>query len=238
MTELKKKSICLVDDDEDLTSLISRYLSANDYEVHVIHDGQDACDKIPLIKPDLILLDVMLPSMDGLSVCRHLKSEYNFPIIMLTALDDDIDEVAGLEIGADDYLSKPVSPQILLARVNAILRRTPKTISKSTIKKTPFHTLRSFDLKIDCLQQTVTYAERQIPLSANEMRVLWVLTKNYGEVLSRETLYEAIFSDKFELSDRTIDLCVSRIRKQFDTFIEKKDIIKTVRNEGYLINLS
>ena len=226
------ETILIIDDDAELTSLISQFLTMNGYQVSVEHNGANALTTVSDIKPDLIVLDLMLPGVDGLTICRQLKPDFINPIIMLTALDDDIDEVTGLEVGADDYLCKPIKPRVLLAHIRAQLRRQShfKNLSLQDIKQ-----VSNGALTIDIRKRIVRYNKKEITLSSAEFDLLWVLAMNAGSIISRDQLHKEIFNLDYDGFDRSIDLRISRLRKKLDDDPKEPKIIKTIRNKGYLL---
>ena len=226
------ETILIIDDDAELTSLISQYLTMNGYQVSVEHNGANALTTVAHIQPDLIVLDLMLPGVDGLTICRQLKPNFINPIIMLTALDDDIDEVTGLEVGADDYLCKPIKPRVLLAHIRAQLRRQShlKNLTPQDIKH-----VSNGALTIDIRKRIVRYNEKEITLSSAEFDLLWVLAMNAGSIISRDQLHKEIFKLDYDGFDRSIDLRISRLRKKLGDDPKEPKIIKTIRNKGYLL---
>lgn len=224
--------ILLVDDDVELTSLISQFLAMNGFDVEVESNGDHAIKRIWSVKPDLIVLDLMLPGLDGLSICRSIREDFFGPIIMLTALDDDIDEVTGLEVGADDYLCKPIKPRVLLAHIRAQLRRHTH-ISQQL--DTNIKTALSDELVIDATKRKVSYQQQDILLTCAEFDLLWVLASHAGRIISRDELHQEIFRLAYDGLDRSIDLRISRLRKKLSDNSKEPNIIKTIRNKGYLL---
>lgn len=224
--------ILLVDDDVELTSLISQFLTMNGFDVEVESNGDHAIKRIWSVKPDLIVLDLMLPGLDGLSICRSIREDFFGPIIMLTALDDDIDEVTGLEVGADDYLCKPIKPRVLLAHIRAQLRRHTH-ISQQL--DTNIKTALSDELVIDATKRKVSYQQQDILLTCAEFDLLWVLASHAGRIISRDELHQEIFRLTYDGLDRSIDLRISRLRKKLSDNSKEPNIIKTIRNKGYLL---
>ncbi len=222
--------ILLVDDDVALTQLVGKYLRENGFDVTTVHDGTEAANAIRNDPPDLVVLDVMLPGADGLSVCREVRSHYQGPILMLTALSDDIDQVAGLELGADDYLAKPVRPRVLLARVRALLRRA--TIDSREVDD---RRIDAGPLTIDRSTRQAAVSGAQVDLTSAEFELLWILAQSRGRVVSRDALYEKTMRIPFDGVDRTIDLRVSRLRRKLGDDTQCPTIIKTVRGRGYLL---
>jgi two-component system, OmpR family, response regulator RstA len=226
--------ILLVDDDQELTALIGQFLTSNGYAVMIEHDGHNIMSYIQGSDvPDLIILDLMLPGKDGLTICKEIRELYQRPIVMLTALDDDIDEVTGLEVGADDYLAKPVKPRVLLAHIRAQLRiqeRMELFDCDATSQE-----IKTADLTIDDTSRSVSLRGKPIELTSAEFDLLWLLAENIGTTVSRESLHQQIFKLEFDGLDRSIDLRISRIRKKLGEDPKCPRLIKTVRNKGYLL---
>ncbi|WP_251360025.1 response regulator [Kangiella sp. TOML190] len=227
-----KNTILLVEDDVKLSALTADFLRINDFEVTIIENGLEAIEFVKKQTPMAVILDIMLPGVDGLTVCRSLRETYNGPILMLTALDDDIDEVVGLETGADDYLTKPIKPRVLLAHLRALLRRI-EAIEQPSQPKTP--KLLGKNLAIDPKSRTVTVANEMVHLTTAEYNLLWLLAEKSGEVLSREELHRKTFRIEYDGLDRSIDLRISRLRKKLGDDPRVPFIIKTIRGEGYLL---
>jgi len=229
--------ILIVEDDERLAELTREYLSNNGLSVSVEHNGAAAVERIKAEQPDLVILDLMLPGEDGLGVCRLVRSEYSGPIIMLTARTDELDQVVGLEVGADDYISKPVTPRLLLARISAMLRRSSKLKAASdTIGlQEPTDARHHFgSLIIDNSMREAWLGEEDIDLTSAEFDLLWLLASNAGRVLSREEIFSALRGISYNGQDRSIDVRVSRIRSKIGDDPEHPRRIKTVRSRGYL----
>ncbi|WP_286263351.1 response regulator [Thalassotalea atypica] len=227
---MSNNTVLIIDDDVELTQLISQYLSTNGLTVFAYHDGSNINQQLELHKPDVIILDLMLPAIDGLTICKNIRSSFNGAIIMLTALGDDIDEVTGLEVGADDYLAKPVKPRVLLAHIRAQIRR------QSTLQQTVVEScIQCFEgrIKLDAGNRSVLMDEQVISLSSAEFDLLWLLAQKVGHIVKREALHEAIFRLPYDGIDRSIDLRISRIRKKLSDDPKVPSIIKTVRNVGY-----
>lgn len=240
--------ILLVDDDTDLNRLVQRFLSRNGYNVLLETRGDRAADLIVAANPILVILDIMLPGLDGLSICRTVRPLFDGPILMLTALDGAIDEVAGLETGADAYLSKPVRPRVLLAHIRALLRRTnPNDPSNSTNQNaqiTGVHivekglngdTLDLGDLQISESRRTVWLDGQNILLTSGEFNTLWLLANHAGKILSRDTLHRHVRGLEHDGLDRSVDQHVSKIRKKLGDDPKAPTIIKSVRGIGYLL---
>jgi len=226
--------ILLVDDDVELTQLISQYLSSNGYEVLCLHNGDTIETVISEFSPDIIVLDLMLPGIDGLSICKNIRASFHGAIIMLTALGDDIDEVTGLEVGADDYLAKPIKPRVLLAHIRAQLRRQ-STLSQASSESIIY--CFGNNIKVDESNRSVFNQQTEVILSSAEFDLLWLLAQKVGTITKREDLHQQIFRLPYDGIDRSIDLRISRIRKKLNDDPKEPQIIKTVRNVGYLLAL-
>lgn len=220
--------VLLVDDDVQLGELIVDYLSPHGFEIETVTDGDLAVSKILTENPDAVLLDVNLPGTDGFSICREVRDQFHGPIILLTARDTETDEVLGLEFGADDFLAKPVSPRVLLARLRTHLRRLPTEETSS-----PENTLSVGGLKIDRGRRSVSVAGNMISLSTAEFDLLWMLAQQAGAVVSRATLFESLHGFKFDGFDRSIDLRVSRLRKKLGDDPHQPKLILSIRGIGY-----
>lgn len=233
MTDTQASPILLVEDDHKLAQLIIEFLQLNGFVVHHIDNGERAAEYIIKTPPQLVILDVMLPGMDGLAVCRKVRPVFSGPIVMLTALNDDIDEVAGLETGADDYLGKPVKPRVLLAHIRALLRRLDRQTSDETDE--PSGLITSGPININTRQRTVTVNDLDADLTTSEYNLLLLLAEKKGQVVSRDYLHQQIFRLEFDGLDRTIDIRISRLRKKLGDDSKSPQYIKTVRGEGYLL---
>lgn len=224
-----KPYVLLVEDDERLASLVQEYLSKHGFFVRVQGRGDLAVADILDSKPDLLVLDIMLPGIDGLEVCRRVRQQFTAPILMLTARDEDIDQIVGLELGADDYINKPVQPRLLLARINAHLRR-----ANTQDPVVDQETLSFGSLHLDLIAREVQLNSRNIDLSTNEFDVLALLASNAGNVLNRDTILRAIRGIEYDGVDRSVDIAVSRLRRKLGDESQPAKRIKTVRNKGYL----
>lgn len=225
-----QQRIILVEDDVDLAGLIRDRLQAEGFAVHLETDGKAAADAIPREQPDLVILDIMLPGMDGFQVCRRVRPGYQGPILILTARGEDLDEVLGLELGADDYVIKPVRPRVLLARVRALLRRPTLPEEPARPRR-----LELGDLAVDAGRREVVLAGRNVELTTVEFDLLWYLAERAGEVVSRQDLYRSIYNLDYDGLDRSIDVYVSRLRQKLDDDPTAPRLIKTVRGTGYLL---
>ena len=222
--------ILVVDDETSVTDLIGYNLKKAHYEVLVAHDGEAALQAAEKHKPDLILLDLMLPKIDGLDVCRQLRKSSQVPIIMVTARGEETDRVIGLELGADDYLCKPFSMRELMARIKAVLRRNQKEITKSP---TAAILTGPSGLALDEDSRTVTLNEIPLPLTRLEFDLIQHLILNSGRVLSREQLLSQAWGYDFVGGVRAVDSAVKRLRKKIQQIDANLTLIETVRGIGY-----
>ncbi|MDN0074761.1 winged helix-turn-helix domain-containing protein [Crenobacter sp. SG2303] len=228
------QQIFLVEDDERLAELVSAYLTKHGYGVTVHPRGDTAEAAILETKPDLVILDVMLPGKDGFEVCKGLRPHYAGLILMMTARDDEIDEILGLELGADDYLAKPVEPRRLLARVRALLRRAGEHEGGSSDDRA----LSFGRFSISQATREATLDHAPIELTTAEFDLLWLLASQAGLVLSRDDIMNALRGIGFDGLDRSIDARISRLRKKLDDNPDSPTRIKTVRGKGYLFSKS
>ncbi len=219
--------ILVVEDDESLARWIADYLVSHGFMVSVATRGDEALLLIESDTPDLVILDLNLPILDGLEVCRRARLFYNNPILMLTARDDDTDEILGLNSGADDYLGKPVTPRILLARVRALLRRGKPSASSTQV------TVGS--LSIDTESRTVKLDDQIVSVSTHEFDVLLLLANNVGQALSRDALVSEIRGIEYDGFDRSVDVCISRLRRKLRDDANTPQRIKTLRGTGYML---
>jgi two-component system response regulator RstA len=227
--------ILIVEDDARLASLTKEYLEGNGFQISVESDGSSAAERIANEQPDLVILDVMLPGEDGLSICRKVKINNEVPILMLTARTDDMDQVLGLEMGADDYVAKPVRPRVLLARIRALLRRAESQPQGQLESNEPEASRIEFgDLVIDSAMREAWLQGESIDLTSAEFDLLWLLASNAGRVLTREEIFTALRGIEYDGQDRSIDVRVSRIRPKVGDDPMHPRRIKTVRSKGYL----
>ena len=219
--------LMLVEDDARLAALITEYLHGYEFTVDLVHRGDLALARFEATQPDVVVLDLMLPGLDGMVVCRQIRAVSNVAILILTAREDSYDEVSGLEQGADDFVIKPVQPRILLARLRALLRRVQD-------KAAPAQTLVFGALTISKHDRRVVWREQTLLLSNSEYKLLLVLAENAGVVLSRDAILKKLRGIEFDGMDRSIDNHISRLRRQVDDAQSEK--IKTVWGEGYLFS--
>jgi two-component system alkaline phosphatase synthesis response regulator PhoP len=221
------KRVLVVDDDVKTVELVKLYLNRDGYRVFTAYDGVEALRLARESHPDLIVLDLMLPGIDGLQVCRTLRSESDVPIIMLTAKTTDQDKLTGLDLGADDYVTKPFSPKELAARVRAVLRRLPGERGPEQIKHGA--------LTVDFLKHEASLAGRPLNLTTVEFKLLGILVKEPGRVFSRAKLIEKALGYDFEGFDRTIDVHILNLRQKLEPDPKHPKYIKTVYGAGYKI---
>lgn len=221
-------NILLVEDDQRLANLTQMFLGKRGYTVQIEDNGSRAVKRILKEQPDLVILDLMLPGEDGLSVCRRVRSAYKGPILIFTAQTDDSNQIIGLEIGADDYVMKPIQPDVLLARVRALLRRT-ETIEE----KTQPATIEVANIKVDYTKREVLVDEQLIEMTSSEFDLLWLLMLRAGDVLSRDDILANMRGIEYDGLDRSIDVRISKIRKKIGDDMQQPIRIKTIRGKGY-----
>ncbi|MCF6437915.1 response regulator transcription factor [Pseudoalteromonas luteoviolacea] len=225
-------TILLVEDDESLAQWVADYLNNQGYDTKCCHRGDEVVAMVKQLNPDLVLLDIMLPGQDGISVCRELRQFYNKPIIMLTAKDEEMDEVIGLEVGASDYVIKPVRPRALLARIKANARAAQESSNKEQKNSA---LLAVGNLKIDTQSRKVLVAEKEVVISSAEYLLLHFLASNAGEVVSRDAVFKATKGREYDGLDRSVDVLISALRKKFDDDPQNPEKIKTIWGKGYLL---
>jgi two-component system alkaline phosphatase synthesis response regulator PhoP len=216
-------TILVADDEDSIAQLAKLYLSKEGYTVHTARDGQEALDAVRRLKPDLLVLDLMMPRIDGWEVCRRLRKDSVMPIIMLTARADDVDKIVGLELGADDYLPKPFNPRELVARVKAVLRRTQAAA-------TPDAVIAVGDLRVDPARREVRAGGRAVQLRGQEFELLLVLAQNEGRVMTREALLSKAWGYDYVGESRTVDVHVAAVREKLKGATTH---IQSVRGLGY-----
>lgn len=225
-----KQKVLIVDDEQSIRTLLDYNLKQAGYETIMAIDGEEAVEKTEQEKPDLILLDLMIPKMDGIEVCKLLRKRHiNIPIIMLTAKSEELDKVLGLEIGADDYMTKPFSPREVMARVKAVLRRTISIIEGDQT----LDTLSSGPIKIYLEQYEAYLAEEKLEFTPKEFELLVYFVRNKNRVLSRDVLLSAVWNYDFAGDTRIVDVHVSHLREKIEENTRKPLFIKTVRGIGY-----
>ena len=217
------KTILVVDDERNIVELVRLYLEKEGFYVVAASDGEQALVQFELTDPDLVVLDVMLPKLDGFEVCRELRRRGDVPILMLTARSEDIDAIVGLELGADDYVTKPFNPRALVARVKAILRRTDVTAKGG-------RPIQVGDLRIDPRRREASVGDRRLDLRAREFDLLAALARDPGVVLSRDALLEDVWGTDFPGETRTVDVHVAEVRKKLG---DDGPQVETIRGIGY-----
>ncbi|HZR55909.1 MAG TPA: response regulator transcription factor [Terriglobales bacterium] len=222
--------ILVIDDDVELCTLVAEYLEPEGFHVEAIHDGRVGLERALNGDQLLVVLDVMLPGMNGFDVLRQIRNTSKIPVLLLTARGEDVDRIVGLEIGADDYLPKPFNPRELVARIRAVLRRTQGSDKNDDVPDV----VRVGDVELDPATRTVTQNGKEVELTSVEFNLLQVLLREAGRVVTREHLVDAVLGRKFSPFDRSIDMHVSKVRKKLGDSDSGTDHIKTVRGVGYI----
>ncbi|MCH8801155.1 MAG: response regulator transcription factor [Chloroflexi bacterium] len=220
--------ILVVDDDPNVVELVRLYLERDGHEVLTANDGVTGLEMAREEQPDLIVLDLMMPRMDGMEVCRTLRAESSVPVIMLTAMVEEDNRLAGLDLGADDYVTKPFSPRELAARVRAVLRRTARDrddAGPGSLESGPF--------AVDFRQRTVSVAGTPITLTPTEFRLIALLVREPGRIFTREQIIDRVFGYDFDGFDRTVDAHMSSLRRKVDVVAGTAKLIQTVYGSGY-----
>lgn len=225
--------VMLVEDDERLAALVMEYLHSYEFAVDLVPRGDLAVAHFKATSPDMVVLDLMLPGLDGMVVCRQIRELSKVPILILTAREDSYDEVSALEQGADDFVSKPVQPRILLARLRALVRRIP---SPDNLAHAQEEQLQFGSLAISRSDRLVHWKQQVVDLSNTEFKLLMILVEAPGKVLSRDDILKKMRGIEFDGLDRSIDNLISRLRRRFDD--QNSERIKTVWGEGYLFSPS
>jgi len=220
--------ILLVEDDQPLAQLVSDYLCNSGFQVHIETNGLAAVQYIRQYNPELVLLDIMLPGISGMDVCRQVRHFYTGPILMLTALDEDMDQMLGLELGADDYVIKPVKPRLLLSRIRALLRR-------SSVQTPNEQACDNSQLKIDPSSRQVSFANAALKLTTAEFELLLLLARHQGQIVSRDSIVQSLRGFDYDGLDRSIDRRISRLRRKLMDDSQDPQLIKTIRGKGYML---
>lgn len=229
--------ILIVEDDRELADWIGDYLVQKGYSVTKTGRGDDAVTIIRDSNPDAVILDGMLPGLDGLDVCKAVRPDFSNPIIMLTARDGEVDEILGLEIGADDYITKPVRARVLLTRLRKLLQRSMSSAVSTTKSEKEIrnpHRLSFNNLIIDRQARLVSLCNEKIKISSNEFDLLWLLGQRAGEIVSRDELFQQLKGHDYDGFNRAIDLRISRLRKKLADDSTEPYRIKTIWGKGYL----
>lgn len=229
--------IVYVEDDPDVGALIAAYLGKHDMDVVVEPRGDNAEATIARENPDLVLLDIMLPGKDGMTLCRDLRGQWAGPIVLLTSLDSDMNHILSLEMGANDYILKTTPPAVLLARLRLHLRQRPTSASNTSPAQpalTPHKAIRFGTLSIDPVNRQVLLSGNNIALSTADFDLLWELATHAGQIMDRDALLKNLRGVTYDGMDRSVDVAISRLRKKLLDSATEPYRIKTVRNKGYL----
>ncbi|MBN1626220.1 MAG: response regulator transcription factor [Deltaproteobacteria bacterium] len=231
-----KKKVLIIDDDQKLQEILKEYLEEDEFHVISLLDGANCLPIIDLEAPDIVILDVMLPSGSGLDVMSKIKKKYVVPVIMLTAKGEDTDRIVGLELGADDYLPKPFNPRELVARMRAVMRRNVFTDGNaySHHDDTP---IKVENIILNRAKQTVFVGSKEIELTLTEFKILEVMMRNRDVILSRDRLMNLAMGKDFMAFDRVIDVHVSKLRSKLHAYPDSPHYIKTVRGTGYMFTV-
>lgn len=230
---MSDKTILVVDDERNIVELVKLYLSNEGYTIETAYNGREGLRKFNQVQPALVVLDLMLPEMDGYEVCRQIRKESSVPIIMLTARGDDVDTIVGLELGADDYMAKPFNPRELVARVKAVLRRT-EPVAAGTVAGSK-NQIELGNTLIDLARHEVTIEDKSVELRAKEFDLLRVLAQNIGIVLDRDRLLNLVWGYEYFGDTRTVDVHIAHLR---DKLQGSSAQVQTVRGTGYKLIIS
>lgn len=227
--------VLIVEDEVKIAELVADYLRASDYQTHHIINGNEVIQWVKANTPDLILLDLMLPGKDGLTLCREIRTFSNVPIIMLTARVEEIDRILGLDLGADDYICKPFSPREVVSRSNALLRRMQmfQVDSNSTQNTASITTIEGSSLSIDRNNYTALFKQQTLNLTPAEFRLLSILSRAPIRVYSRQQLIDQLYDDDRIVTNRTVDTHVKNLRKKLQNAGAENDIIASIYGVGY-----
>lgn len=224
---MREQTILIVDDDKNIREILALYFTKENFTVEEAADGVEAIRKVEQLKPSMILLDIMMPVLDGIEVCRQIRKFSRVPIIMLTARAEDDDRIMGLELGADDYVTKPFNPREVVARVNAVLRRAPDS------EFTKADVLHFTNLEVNINEHTITTFGQTVPLTSKEMELLWCLASHHGRTFSREMLLEKVWGYTYCGETRTVDSHIKRLRQKLGIKDTSPWDIQTVWGVGY-----
>ena len=229
------QKILIVDDEKEIRDLIEIYLKSEGYETLKAADGEEALNILNREDPDLIILDIMMPKMNGIDACLKIREERQMPIIMLSAKSEDVDKILGLNMGADDYLTKPFNPLELVARVKSQLRRFYKLNPRAIKKEDDGKTINIEDMVINLDTHEIFIGDKEIKLTPTEFDILVLLAKNKGKVFSIANIYESVWNQEFLESDNTVMVHIRKIREKIEENPRKPKFIKTVWGVGYKI---
>ncbi len=232
MEEALNAHLLVVDDDDGLRNLLEQYLTGNGYTVSLAASGSEMDEVLTQTQPDLVILDLMMPGEDGLSIARRLRASTALPIIMLSARGEDIDRIVGLEVGADDYLAKPFNPRELLARIRAVLRRKQTPVAPDTANEST----RFADFELDTAAQRLTKSGVEVNLTTAEFAILQIFTSHPNRVLSRDQLMDMLKGYDRDPFDRSIDVRVTRLRRKIEPNPAEPVYIRTIWGQGYLFS--
>lgn len=232
----ERHRILVVEDDRRLAGLIRDYLQQEGYQAAVERRGDRAVQRVLHEQPELVVLDLMLPGKDGLTLLQQIRADFDGAVLIMTARENDMDQVAGLEMGADDYVKKPIEPRVLLARIRALLRRLSRTPGASSHDQGTdlLQDITFGGLAISRAAHRVTLDNQTVELTSGEFELLWLLAANAGAVLDRDTLYKLLRGFDYNGSDRSMDVSVSRLRKKLGDDSSNPRRIKTIWGKGYL----
>jgi len=226
---MTKRRILIIEDDKKISGLLKDYLQQEDFDVSILYSGETVVSDVRIDPPDIILLDLMLPGKDGITICREIRSFSGVPILIITAKVEEIDRLLGLELGADDYICKPFSPREVVARVKAVLRRSKPELAEEKMVVGP--------IEIDAESHRVKIGEADLALTPNEFGLLKVLMSRPGRVFTRGDLISKIQGYDFDGYNRTIDSHIKNLRKKIDDYLPGQKIIHTVYGIGYRLNI-
>ncbi|MDV7104719.1 response regulator transcription factor [Vibrio sp. TH_r3] len=230
------KRILVVDDDEEIRDLLEEYLTKAGYTAILASEGEEMKRRLLEAEPDLILLDVMMPGDDGFTLCQYVRKSSNVPIIMLTAVSDETDQIVGLEIGADDYVAKPFSPRQLTARIKAMLRRTQVTDSAPEKPKPKYIQFADWKLHVQSHTLTNQLTNNEFELSGKDFTLLMLFLQNPNQILDRDSISQVIKGRNALPTERGLDVQLSRLRHQLGDSGKKPKLIKTMRGDGYILS--
>ncbi len=226
--------LLIADDDIELCEMLVEYLEAEGLAIEAVHDGLTALERAREGDFDLLVLDVMMPGLGGFDVLRELRRDSIVPVLMLTARGDDVDSVVGLELGADDYVSKPCNPRVLVARIRAVLRRAGQDVGAESGRRSAADRLRVGDLEMHCAARRLSCRGQPVNLTSTEFSVLEVLLRSAGEVVGKEMLSQRALGRPLARYDRGLDMHISKLRRKLGPAADGAERIETVRGVGYL----
>jgi len=232
---VKKGTILIIEDDLEISRLIQLYLEADNFEVFLVDDGQQAIEAIRTINPNLVLLDLMLPGLSGADICIQAKQFYEGLILVLTASEEEMNEVSLLRFGADDYMTKPVRGHVLLARIDALLRRKSGRLLAHTSFDATGKETSSADLVIDAVSKRICYRGEDLGLTTSQFEIFQILIENRGKIVTRESCCQLFRGFELGFNDRSVDMRISGLRKKLARAECSGAVIRTIRNKGYML---